>query len=106
VEAVKDESDSEVLRRIIDSACGTDAAHWLIAQALVDAGWHGPNPEPMHNIRKRQVEEVLRRVNDLTDSYRDRIPLLRKGYSNGAPAWVRLDSATLVRLFDAVERLR
>jgi hypothetical protein len=39
---VDPESDVEVLRRVIDSAFGTDAAHGQIAAALVKAGWKGP----------------------------------------------------------------
>lgn len=34
--------DREVLRRVINSAFGTDAAHGLIAARLVEAGWIGP----------------------------------------------------------------
>ena len=39
---VSEEADDEVLRRIIDTAFGTDAVHGLIAARLVEAGWHGP----------------------------------------------------------------
>lgn len=46
-------AEAEKLRGIIDSAFGTDAAHGLIATALVDAGWEGP----VHRERWRTVAQ-------------------------------------------------